>query len=351
MDAPPICLALLGMNSGFFPENFVLWTRLAQEYPWLSPPFPKARVVAAATLGCPEQEIVDNAGQTSADFAQKFGLKLYVAAEDLLDKEKPDGVFICGRPSALPSVALPVIRRGIHVYLQKPAGVNAAELAALAAEARQRGVAAAAGQTWRHDAAVMVSREQLRSADIGKLCSLRVMYNHGMPGGKRRTFYVDAAEGGVELWLGWYPIDLLHYFTGSSITRLFATAHPGGASPDWPHTVLHAACEFANGVKGSFDFYGNINYPYSRAEWELLGEHGLIRSVQRHDVEVYRQGHPQQALFRNQFTDLVAQDINVWLHSWRSGQTSGLTLEGAVEVLRVAAAIRESFTTGKAVTL
>ncbi|MBI4027210.1 MAG: Gfo/Idh/MocA family oxidoreductase [Verrucomicrobia bacterium] len=348
-STPPIRLAVLGLDSGFFPENFALWTQLCQNYPWINPPFPRAVVTAAATLGRSEREIVNNAGITPQQFARKYNLKLYVDADELLDQEKPDGVFVCGRPSCLPAIAMQAVRRGIHVYVQKPTGAAADQVAAVAREAKKRGVAAAAGITLRHDDAVMASKEQLRAADMGRLCSLRVMSNHGMPGGN--TWYFDKGEGGPELWLGWYAIDLLHCFTGARITRLFATGHRGDGSGRRENTIIHAACEFANGVKGSLDFYGNIYYPYSRAEWELLGERGLIRNVQRHEVEVYQRNRPQQALYRNQFWDGVARDINAWLHSWTTGKTTGLTLAGAAEVVRVAAAIRKSFTTGKAVAL
>lgn len=345
----PIRLAVLGLDSGFFPENFVLWTQLCQTYPWIKPPFPKAEVVAAATLGCSEERILANLERSADDFARRAGVKLYQEAEELLDKEKPDGVFVCGRPSQMPAIALQAIRRGIHVYLQKPGGVDSATLTELAKEAKEREVAVAVGQTWRFDYGVATSREQLRTADVGKLCSLRVMFNHGMPGPK--TFYFEESEGGPELWLGWYPIDLLHYFTGSQVVRLFATGHRGDGSGGRHNTILHASCEFANGVVGSLDFYGNISYAYSRAEWELLGEHGLVRNVQRHDIEVYQQGKTQQALYRNGFFDGVAQDINAWLHSWETQKTEGLTVQGAVEVLRVAEAMKKSLATGGAVSL
>lgn len=343
----PIRLALLGMNSGFHPKNWVLWTRLSQIYPWLPIPFPKAEVVAAATLGCSEQEIRDNAGSSAEEMAAEFEMKLYRDAEELLDRERPQGVFICGRPSTLPALALLCIERGIHVYLQKPAGVHAKELEGVVRAAKEKNVQAAAGATWRFDGAVMTSRDQLKQAEIGKLCSVRVMYNHGMP--LEKTWYTDPKEGGPELWLGWYNIDLLHQFAGSTIRRLFATAHRGDGARGQAHTIIHASCIFENGMQGSMDLYGNIYYPYSRAEWELLGEQGMIRNVQRHDVEIYQKGKPQTAVYRNAFFDGLATDIAAWLNSWKTGTSQGMTLAEATEVVRVAAAISKSIRNGEAV--
>lgn len=342
-----IRIATLGLDSDFHPIDWMRWTRLGQVYPWLPVSFPKSAVVAAATLGRSDEEIRNNGGQTPEEIAGTFGLKLYCEAEELLDKEKPHGVFICGRPSVIPAIALKCIERGIHVYLQKPASTNAGELDQVAKAAEKHGVQAAAGATWRHDGAVMATRDQLAKVDIGKICSLRVMYNHGMP--EAGTWYSDPEQGGPELWLGWYNIDLLHHFACSKVRRLFATAHRGSEGRGQPHTIVHASCILEDGTHGSIDLYGNIRCSYPRAEWEILGEKGMVRNVRHHDVEVYLNSQPQQGVHLSQFFDGVGADISAWLNSWSTGKTNGMTVAEAADVVRVATAITRSFNSGQAV--
>ncbi len=343
----PVRLAILGLDSNFHPVNWLLWMKLSQVYPWLTVPMPPVEVTAAATLGRSDLEIRVNAEISAKDLAAKHGLRLYATAEELLEQEKPHGVLICGRPSALPPVALRCVQRGIHVYLQKPAGTHGADLERVIAVARQRKVQVAAGATWRYDGAAMATMAQLKKLEIGKTCNVRVMYNHGMPAPE--TWYSDPSEGGPELWLGWYNIDLLQQFAGSRICRVFATAHAGGRVKGYPHTFVHASCLFENEARGSMDLYGNISYSYPRAEWEILGERGMIRNIQRHDVEIFRQGQPQTAVYRNQFFDGLASDISAWINSWQDGKTTGMTLTEAAHVVRVARAITRSIQKGNGV--
>jgi len=342
---------MLGLDSEFFCDAFLLWTRLCQVYPWMTPAFPKVELTAASTLGRTEEEVRNNLGMGSQTFADKYGLRLYQTAEELLEREQPDGVFICGRPSTMPAIARMAVEHGVHVFLQKPAGRNAQELRDLGSEAKRRGVVASAGQTWRYDGAAQASLAKLKAEreDIGKLCNVRIMYQHGKP--TRKTWYYDEKEGGPELWLGWYPIDLLRYFTQSRIVSVYATAHGGDTSPENENVVFHASCECENGVCGNFDFYGNIKYSYPRTEWELLTERGMVRNVQRHDVEIYAHEKPQQAVYRGAFFDGIGRDINAWLHRWDGDTNDGIDLFEAADNVSVANAITESLLTRKAVKL
>ncbi len=339
----PIRLALIGLDSGFFCDSYVTWVRVGQSYPWFNPLVPKAEVTAVATLGRSDKEIRGNLGRSAEEFRAQYGLTMYRDAEELYDREKPDGVFICGRPSVLPGLATEALERGLHVYVQKPAGVDPAAVARAAALAKKKGLCAASGQSWLTDYPANISRDRLRGGDIGKLCSLRVMYNHGMP--QPTTWYFNEGEGGPEVWLGWYPINLIQFFAGERIRSVFATSHAGDGSGRGLDNIIHMTCRFASGVIGSIDFYGTIYYAYARTEWELLGEHGIIRNHERNDVETYRKGHRQDAEFRNGFWDGIGQEIALWLHSWKGTHKPALSLEDAAYTVRVAQAVTRSLRT------
>ncbi len=342
-DSRPIRLALIGLDSGFFCDQYVTWVQVGQAYPWFNPLMPKTEVTAVATLGRTEKEIRDNLGRSSEAFRAQYNLTLYRDAEELYEQEKPDGVFICGRPSMLPALATEALKRGLHVYVQKPAGVDPDAIAKTAALAKKKGLCAASGQSWLTDYPANISRNRIRSGDIGKLCSVRVMYNHGMP--LTSTWYFDKDEGGPEVWLGWYPINLIQFFTGERIRSVFATSHAGDGSGRGHDNIIHICCRFASGVIGSIDFYGNIYYSYARSEWELLGEHGIIRNHESNDVETYRKGHRQDAEFRNVYWDGIGQEIALWLHSWKGTHKPALTLDEAAYTVRVSRAVTRSLQT------
>src|ERR1700704_3401022 len=59
---------------------------------------------------------------------------------ELCEKVRPDFAFVLGRHAEMAAACHYLIDQGIAFSVEKPAGINASEVTALAAAARQRGV-------------------------------------------------------------------------------------------------------------------------------------------------------------------------------------------------------------------
>ena len=75
--------------------------------------------------------ISDSEHVKGEEIALRFGCKLYASSYDLLDKEQVDFAFAFGRHSEMPKLAEALIDRRIPFALEKPCGVNMAQVSRL----------------------------------------------------------------------------------------------------------------------------------------------------------------------------------------------------------------------------
>jgi len=72
--------------------------------------------------------------------AQKFGIgKTYTNYQEMLDAEKPDGVYVLMPPHHLYDIAVNVLKRGHNLFLEKPPGITAYQTSSLAKTAAKHG--------------------------------------------------------------------------------------------------------------------------------------------------------------------------------------------------------------------
>lgn len=78
--------------------------------------------------------------------AERFGIaNTYAAYRDMLDAQQPDAVYVLMPPHQLFDIAVDVLSRGCHLFIEKPPGLNAFQNRQLARLAAGHGVIAMAG--------------------------------------------------------------------------------------------------------------------------------------------------------------------------------------------------------------
>jgi predicted dehydrogenase len=134
-----------GYFAGFHAEA---WTRL-----------PTASIVA----------IADTAPDKAAEFAARHGIpRSYQAAEEMLERERPDFVDITTRPEVhLPLTQL-AASRGAHVICQKPMAATMAECLAMCEACASAGVRLVIHENWRWQPWYRELRRLLASNIIGQ---------------------------------------------------------------------------------------------------------------------------------------------------------------------------------------
>ena len=75
--------------------------------------------------------ISDNTGTRGLEIAEQFGARLYTDYQELLEKENIDFAFAFGRHCDMAKIAHALIERNIPFSIEKPVGINTAEVAQL----------------------------------------------------------------------------------------------------------------------------------------------------------------------------------------------------------------------------
>lgn len=93
----------------------------------------------------------DRNAERAETYRQRFGFaRSYCDADEMLAREEPDAVFIIVPTQATCPVAIPILRRGFPVMLEKPPGCTVAELESLVAAAEAGGAPHQVGFNRRH---------------------------------------------------------------------------------------------------------------------------------------------------------------------------------------------------------
>jgi myo-inositol 2-dehydrogenase / D-chiro-inositol 1-dehydrogenase len=140
------------------------------------------------------------------------GASLYERWEELVERERPDAVWVCLPPLAHRAPTVAALERGIHVYLEKPIARTRDDAAAIVDAAARSDAVCAVGYQW-HATEVL---DDLRSALAGQDIALLVGRSIG-PTGSRPWFLDRSQGGGNVLERGSHQIDLMRTIAGEVV--------------------------------------------------------------------------------------------------------------------------------------
>lgn len=215
------------------------YTRLRQHYPE-TPLVPELVAVA------------DNAGATRlAQAVQAYGFSAaYPDWRDLVARGDLDVVSVTGPNFIHREVGVAVAEAGLHLWIEKPAGRNAAETHDILRAVEAAGVQSAAGFNYRNAPAVEVARRLVADGRLGHLThvSIRLLADYAAhPEGALTWRFQNAWAGtGVLGDLVSHGVDLGRYLVGEiaevvADTATFITERP---------RPVGAASHFSRGTGG-----------------------------------------------------------------------------------------------------
>ena len=313
---------------------------------------PGVQFLAAATLGENEADIKGNLGLSPAEYAVKYKVKLYDQAEDMVKSEQLDTVVLVTRHSQHADWVERLASLGVDIFIPKTFTTTSADADRIVQAEKHNGIRVAVGPSARFLPPMVAIKRALDAGLIGVPFSLRVCHHHGtIDGFNPKDWYLDPQEGGPELSLGWYGIDLALYLMGNQVKTVFANygnhTSPGSPFMDCGRIVM----EMERGGAASFDMYfcNRINYP----SWQLeivgpkgvisihrTGENGAKTVVSLEDAAGYKElplpeGTPNWEMF--------------WVDELIHSRELSVTAEYARQVTLISLAARDSSQTGRVV--
>ncbi|BCP99136.1 hypothetical protein TthHB5008_b22080 (plasmid) [Thermus thermophilus] len=176
--------------------------------------------------------------------AEAYGAKVYEDYGELL--ENVDAVAIATPDTVHVPLALEAVRRGKHVFLEKPVGVSLEEARSLLQEAEARGVVAMTALTaradWGAETAFQV-RERLGEVVAFRGAFLADYLADPQAPVPWRARLSGGGRAGVVGDLGAHLFDLAAWLLGRPLEEVIARAavlFPGRENPDWAGVIAQA---------------------------------------------------------------------------------------------------------------
>ncbi len=163
-----------------------------------------------------------------------------------------DAVYISTPHPAHAQLSIAALRAGKHVLCEKPGGMNAAEVTAVAAVATQENRLWAEAFMYRLHPQITRIVEIVEGGEIGKIAHIRSHFGFAAEHDPKSRLYDPALGGGGILDVGGYPVSLVRLIAGVAEGRPFAdpvTLRGNGLlSPEGVDTVAYALMTFASGI-------------------------------------------------------------------------------------------------------
>ena len=315
---------------------------------------PDIQFLAAANLGDDKALIKDNLGLSPEEYAAKYGIKLYTQAEEMIAAEKLDTVMIVTRHSQHAKWVERLAPLGVNLYIPKTFVTTPEDADRIVEAGKTYGVKIAVGPSARFLPQMVALKTALDEDRIGTPFAVRICHHHGtIDVFNRHDFYRDAQEGGPELSLGWYGIDLALQFLQDRVSTVYAK-YGNYTSPDSPFMDCgRMVLGLEHGGTASFDMYfcNRVNYPSWQVE--ITGPKGVL-SIHRSEPNSTRTVvslEDKQGYTALPLPEKSPQWEMFWVDEFVQGRQPSLTAEYAREVTLISLAARDSAETGKTVTL
>jgi predicted dehydrogenase len=169
---------------------------------------PRLRVVAVSDV------------KFSGDEAPSDGTRHYADYRELIAREELDILFVCLPNYLAADATIRGLRRGVHVFCEKPPGRNLADIAAVRAVERGRpDLKLKYGFNHRYHDSVRDALHIVRSGRLGRVVNLNGVYgkSHVIPFEKGWRAERRFAGGGILLDQGIHMVDLMRLFAGDFV--------------------------------------------------------------------------------------------------------------------------------------
>ena len=175
-------------------------------------------------------------------------INTYTNYEEMLKAEELDVLFVCLTNNIAAIVTIAGPKKGIHVFCEKPPGMNVEEIRdVIAEESKRPNLKLKYGFNHRYHDSVKVALNLIQSGELGKVVNLRGVYGKSsiipFTGGWRSKR--DLAGGGILLDQGIHMVDLMRLFCGE-----FTEVKSFVSNDFWKHDVEDNAYAIMKDEKG-----------------------------------------------------------------------------------------------------
>ena len=312
------------------------------------------KFLGAATLDAGETAIQETLGLSAAGYAERFKVKLYNQPEEMVAGERLDTVVLVTRHSEHAAWVERLAKLGVNIFIPKTFATTLADAERIVQAQKDYGVKIAVGPSARYLPPMMAAKQAVDKGLIGKPFALRICHHHGtLDVFNKDDWYRDPKEGGPELSLGWYGIDLVLHFMEDRVETVFAE-YGNFTSPDSPFMDCgRIVMRMEQGGIASFDMYFCNRVPYPSWQMEIVGPKGVV-SIHRTEGDSTKTVVSLDSAKGYQTLPLPSRTPGwemFWVDDFKKGREPAISAEGAKLITQISLAARDSANKGCPVAL
>jgi len=292
---------------------------------------------------------------TAEALAARYGARVFAGFEELL--AEVDIIDLCVPTDLHREMTVRAAAAGKHVICEKPIALSLADGEAMIRACEQAGVRLFVAMVVRFFPQYRAAAQALQAGQLGELGVLRLKRVSYPPSAADDWFGDEARSGGMILDLMVHDFDYARWL-GGEVTRVFARSVRSG-HPQAPGDYVLATLRFESGALALIE--GGWAYPSGvfRTAFDIAGSGGLVEWDSDGSEAIHRYlrpAGPQEAERVGLPLTVFAEDPygNEIRHAYDaivSGEPFTVTPRDGLEAVRLALAARESWRSGRAVTL
>ena len=287
----------------------------------------------------------------AVDCARRFGARShYTDHRRMLDECDPEAVLVVGPPQMHHQLGLECVRRGLHVFVEKPTATTVEDALELAEAAEAQGKPGMVGTMWRHARANVMARQLTEAEEFGRVLLFSGAYF--TPGQRSDIWGLGSAEKNYLSGQAIHIIDCMRFLMGE-VEELDARSTIG-TDGAFAYAV---ALRFHSGASGTLSLTSFTNALTIRIS--VHGQNGQYVEVTNNEnvramgavrLPGARGGYAdlnvvewdQGSAYRGHLRQGYVEELTAFASSIRDGAPTGATLRDGAEDLRVVYAIKES---------
>ncbi|WP_127579594.1 Gfo/Idh/MocA family protein [Paenibacillus koleovorans] len=218
------------------------------------------------------------------EYALKQGLapRKFEQYRDMLDQVKPDVVAVACYFNDHAAVAVEVLSRGIHLFVEKPVATTLQDLEKVKAAHEKSGAQLAAMFGIRYSSWFLTVQRLIQEGRIGEIRMMNAQKSYRL--GERSELYRRRETyGGTIPWVGSHAIDWMYSLCGESFVSVFAS-HSTRANRGHGELETTGLCHFTF----TNEVFGSVNIDYLRPQQapthaddriRIAGSNGVLEVV------------------------------------------------------------------------
>ena len=268
------------------------------------------------------------------ELAQEFDFVDVVTHVDELIRAGPAGVLVCTPTALHVSGALPLLQRGIPVFVEKPVAARVQDAEALHPHENLLVVA----YCMRFHPMYAVIKSHIENGLIGTLWKASFRRSYYLPfwhpGADYRSEYTARHDlgGGVIRTLS-HGIDLMHYLLGEAVSVSGVTDRLSTLDLD-VDDFAHFSCRLETGARANFEL--DLFSPTNIEEGELVGELGRLSfDLERWTFHALDGADPVRGSVTDGIEIMYREQMADFLAFVSGAPTRNCRLPGAIRVLEI----------------